>query len=384
MRKFALRAACAALVPVFAVGCSWTGSAFTNDKVQYETTDTRTPLEVPPDLTQLPRDDRFAVPDRPQTVTASSLAQQAPVAGTTGAPQTVLPATTLARIERQGNQRWLAVNLPPEKVWPVLVDFWPSVGLKVEKQDAAAGTLETNWAENRAKLPQDIIRKTLGRVLDSVYSTGEQDMYRARAERAPNGTTEIFLSHRGMVEVYTTTAQDTTKWQPRPADPEMEAEMLARLAQRFDTTFNVAKPTAAVAGAASAAPAVAAPQMASLVRGKDGKPTAVTVAEPFDRAWRRVGLALDRVGFAVEDRARDQGIYFVRYLDPDYEAKAKDNQGLIAKMFGKEKPVEAPQYRVLVAADGVATRVTVAGKDGKPEVSPAGERILTLISEQLR
>ena len=383
MRKFALRAVSVALVTALA-GCSWTGSFFTKDKIQYETTDTRAPLEVPPDLTQLPRDDRFTVPDRPRTLTASAVTQQPSVAGTTAATQTVLPSTVVAKIERQGNQRWLAVNLPADKLWPVLVEFWPSVGLKVERQDAATGVLETNWAENRAKLPQDIIRKTLGRVLDSVYSTGEQDMYRLRLERMPNGTSEVFISHRGMIEVYTTQAQDQTRWQPRAADAQLEAEMLTRLAQRIESTFNPEVKTAAANEAKPEAAAAATPQLSTLVRANDGKPAAVKIDEPFDRAWRRVGLALDRVGFAVEDRARDKGIYFVRYLDPDYEARAKDQQGFFSKMFGKDKPVEAPQYRVLVAADGNATRVTVANKDGQPETSSAGERILTLISEQLR
>lgn len=385
MRQFALRALSVALVPALVAGCSWTGLTFSNQKVQYETTDTRAPLEVPPDLTQLPRDDRYAVPDRPTPISAAALARPAAGAPEATTAQVVLPATVVAKVERQGNQRWLAVNLPPEKVWPVLVEFWPSVGLKVEKQDATTGTLETNWAENRAKLPQDIIRKTLGRVLDSVYSTGEQDMYRARLERSPNGASEIFITHKGMVEVYTSTAKDATKWQPRAADPEMEAEMLARLAQRFESTFNPAKPASALAAAPAAAAAAAPPApLASLVRGKDGKPTAVQVDEAFDRAWRRVGVALDRVGFTVEDRARDKGIYFVRYLDPDYEARAKDQQGFLTKMFGKEKPVEAPQYRVLVATEGNGTRVTVADKSGAPETSSAGERILTLIAEQLR
>lgn len=385
MRKFALRAVSVALVTALA-GCSWTGSFFTKDKIQYETTDTRAPLEVPPDLTQLPRDDRFNVPDRPRTLSASVVTQQPSIAGTTGATQAVLPATVVAKIERQGDQRWLAVNMPADKLWPVLVEFWPSVGLKVERQDAATGVLETNWAENRAKLPQDIIRKTLGRVLDSVYSTGEQDMYRVRLERMPNGTSEVFISHRGMIEVYTTQAQDQTRWQPRAADPQLEAEMLTRLAQRIESTFNPEVKTAAgdEAKPEAAATAASTPKLANLVRAKDGKPTAVKIDEPFDRAWRRVGLALDRVGFAVEDRARDKGIYFVRYLDPDYEARAKDQQGFFSKMFGKDKPVEAPQYRVLVAADGNATRVTVTNKEGQPETSSAGERILTLISEQLR
>src|SRR5512141_2834776 len=154
-------------------GCSWTGSLFSSDKVAYETAQqSKSPLEVPPDLSQLPRDDRFVVPERPQTITASGQQAARPAAGAApaaGAGSAVVPTGVVAKIERQGNQRWLAVNLPPERVWPVLVDFWPTVGLKIEKSDAATGIMETAWAENRAKLPQDIIRRTLGRVLDSAY-----------------------------------------------------------------------------------------------------------------------------------------------------------------------------------------------------------------------
>lgn len=402
MRPVALRNLCAVLVPLAAAGCSWTswtGSIFTEEKIQYKAADTsRVPLEVPPDLSQLPREERFAVPERPQTVTASGLAQQgrgplagaAPgTAGAAGAASAapVLPSTEIAKIERAGSTRWLAVNLPPEKAWPILVEFWPSVGLTLARQDANSGTLETNWAENRAKLPQDIIRATLGKVLDSIYSTGEQDMFRARIERGPDGTSEIFVSHRGMIEVYTSADKTQTKWQPRPADPQLEGEMLVRLQARFDETF---RPGAARGGAAPgkgatvAAAAEAAPAMSELVKGNDGRPTAVLVNEPFDRAWRRVGQSLDRVGFTVEDRARDRGIYFVRYLDPDYESKAKDQQGFFAKFLGKERPVDALQYQVKLVAEGQRTRVTVADKDGKPDTTKAADRILTLLEEQLR
>ena len=336
-------AAVAALAATLLAGCSWTGSFFTSDKVQYETAQTRQPLEVPPDLSQLPRDERFLVPERPQTITASGQGQR-PSAGplATGAP--VVPTSAVAKIERQGNTRWLAVNLPPEKVWPVLLDFWPSVGLKVEKSDPNAGVLETNWAENRAKLPQDIIRRTLGKVLDSVYSTNEQDKYRARLERTAQGTSEIFISHRGMEEVYTSPQQDRTVWQPRPPDPELEAEMLQRLLVRFeDPTRRVVTATAPGTGATSATAArtaapSAAPQIARLVIASDGRNERLEIDEAFDRAWRRVGLALDRGGFTVEDRDRAKGFYFVRYLDPDFEAKAKSDQGFFSKLFGKDKP----------------------------------------------
>jgi outer membrane protein assembly factor BamC len=379
-------------------GCTWTGSFFQSDKVQYETAQqARTPLEVPPDLSQLPRDDRFVVPERPQTISASGQPQAGrPVAGAAPAAATaaVVPGGVVAKIERQGNQRWLAVNLPPERVWPVLVDFWPTVGLQVEKSDAATGILETVWAENRAKLPQDIIRRTLGRVLDSVYSTGEMDKYRARVERTPQNTSEIFVSHRGMIEVYTTSAQDQTKWQPRPSDPELEAEILQRLLVKFDATAaqQAAATAAAPAGATGAAPAgasaaaaPAAPQLARVVKGADGRSERLEVDDGFERAWRRVGLALDRGSFTVEDRDRAKGIYFVRYLDPDYEAKAKSEQGFLSKIFSSDKPVPALQYRVVLVGESAnRTVVTVLGASGAPERSPAGDRILSLLNEQLR
>jgi outer membrane protein assembly factor BamC len=380
-------------------GCSWTGSLFTSDKVAYETAQQSTrPLEVPPDLSQLPRDERFVVPDRPQTVTASGQAARPAPAGASGGPSSsgVVPAGVVAKLERQGSQRWLAVSLPPERVWPVLVDFWPTVGLKIEKSDPAAGVLETAWAENRAKLPQDIIRKTLGRVLDSVYSTGEMDKYRARVERTPQGTSEVYVSHRGMIEVYTTAAQDQTKWQPRPSDPELEAEILQRLLVKFDASAAAPTTTAAPATApgaartAAAAPsrpteAPAAPQGARVVKGPDGRGEWLEIDEAFDRAWRRVGLALDRGSFTVEDRDRGKGTYFVRYLDPDYEAKLKSEQGIFSKIFSREKPLQAPQYRVVLTTKGeAATVVTVETAEGKPERSPTGDRILGLLNEQLR
>jgi outer membrane protein assembly factor BamC len=309
----------------------------------------------------------------------------------------VAPSGSIARIERQGNQRWLAVNMPPEKAWPILLEFWPSVGLAVEKSDQTTGVMETVWAENRAKLPQDLLRRTLGRALNSLYETGEQDRYRARLERTTKDTSEIYISHRGMIEVFTSSQQDRTAWQPRPNDPEMEAEMLQRLLARFDGTATkpatmaarpgapAASAGAAGAAAASAAAASAPPETVHVVKGADGRSERLDIDDPFDRSWRRVGLALDRGGFTVEDRDRAKGIYFVRYLDPDFEAKAQDKQGLFTKILGRDKPVEAPQYRVqLTSAGDAGTWVQVFNSDGKPERSTTSDRILTLLKEQLR
>ncbi len=237
---------------------------------------------------------------------------------------------------------------------PILLEFWPSVGLAVEKSDAATGVMETVWAENRAKLNQDLIRRTLGRVFDSVYSTGEQDKYRARIERTATDTSEIFISHRGMIEVFTSSAQDRTKWQPRPSDPGAggrNAAAAARAVRRIGVAAGRQRHGPG-GGRARQLPAGAAatvrrrPRTAWIIKGADGRSERLVIDDGFDRAWRRVGLALDRGCFTVEDRDRAKGIYFVRYLDPDYEAKKKDEQGFFSKMLGQEKPVPAPQYRV--------------------------------------
>lgn len=378
VRSWVLSAAAAGAL--FAAGCSSIG--LTTDRVDYKSVQPVKPLDVPPDLSQLPRSDRYAVPDRPGVASAVSTAAAPAAAAVAVGGANVAPALPNARIERAGSQRWLAVDVAPETAYAVVKEFWPSVGLAIEREDPAAGIIETVWAENRAKLPQDIIRRTIGRVFDSLYSTGEQDKYRTRIERTAKNTSEIYISHRGMIEVYTSQAQDSTRWQPRPPDPEMEAEMLQRLALRFAP--RPVQTAAAPAAATAVSTGSAAPQVARLVKGPDGRNERVDVDEPFDRAWRRIGLALDRGGFTVEDRDRAKGTYFVRYLDPDYESKQREKQGLFSKLLGREPKIEAQQFRVHVAAAGDATRVTVLDKDGKPATGATADKILAQIDEQLR
>lgn len=377
-------------------GCSSLG--INTDKVDYRSVQQQRPLELPPDLAPLPGNDRFTVPG----VTTASAAQQAAAVRpqAAGSAAVVAPGNAVAQIDRAGNQRWLAVNVPPEQAYAVVREFWPSIGLQLDRDDPALGIVETVWAENRAKLPQDIIRRTLGRVFDSAYSTGEQDKYRTRIERTAKNTSEIFISHRGMIEVYTSTAKDETRWQPRPADSELEAEMLQRLTLRFAPaapTASASAPAAATAApaataagpraAGTAAVTAAGAQLVRMVPGADGRLTRLEVDEPFDRAWRRVGLGLDRGGFTVEDRDRTNGVYFVRYLDPEYEARQREKQGMFSKMFGLDSKVEAQQFRVQVGAvapGASGSTVTVLTKDGAPELSSTSDKILRQLNDQMR
>jgi outer membrane protein assembly factor BamC len=373
----AVRTLALSTLMVSLAGCGMLSSVMESDKVDYRAAKKATPLDIPPDLTQLQKDNRYAVPDARGVATASNYQQQrgsaeAPAAVGGGAIGSV--ATEAVRIERAGNQRWLVVKQTPEQLWPQLMEFWTDVGFTIATQSPATGTMETDWAENRSRISDGIIRNTLGKVFDSAYSTGERDKFRTRLERLPDGSTEIYISHRGAEEVVTGAQKETTTWTVRPNDPGLEAQFLSRLMARL-TGANDVKGTQKVVTNAPAAP---------LRARLDGN--RVQLDEGFDRSWRRVGLALDRVGFTVEDRDRVQGTYFVRYVDPD----AAEKQGFLTKLlsFGKseDKAKEAQRYRVLVKAapNATASEVTVQSSDGKPETSATGARILKLLNDELK
>lgn len=360
-------------------GCSSIGSVLEPDRVEYKSAGKAPSLEVPPDLTQLQRENRYAIPEVGRgTATASSYSQQQTARPTAAASSTVaLNATPDMRIERAGNQRWLVVRQSPEVLWPQIKDFWQESGFLISYEVPQAGVMETDWAENRAKIPQDFIRNTLGKALDSLYSTGERDKFRTRLEHTADGSTEIYISHRGMQEVLVGQQKDSTTWTPRQSDPELEAEFLSRLMSRLGVEAAQAKTTVANVGLQ--------PSHAKLVKGTNGG--YVEVDEGFDRAWRRVGLALDRVGFTVEDRDRAEGIYFVRYVDPDLDQKKASEKGFLTRLFSfgsDNKAKSAERYRISVKGTGGASQVAVLNNEGRPETSQTADRILSLLNEQLK
>lgn len=358
-------------------GCSSVSSLLEPDHVEYKSAGKAPSLEVPPDLTQLQRDNRYAIPEATRGMaTASGYTLQQGVRPTA---EVVSPKVTAdMRIERAGDQRWLVVKQSPEALWPQIKDFWQDSGFLLSVELPQAGIMETDWAENRAKIPQDIIRNTIGKALDSLYSTGERDKFRTRLERGADGTTEVYISHRGMQEVLVGQQKDGTMWTPRPSDPGLEAEFLSRLMARLGAEATQAK--AAVANAGSL------PPRAKLIKGDSGR--YVEVDEAFDRAWRRVGLALDRVGFTVEDRDRTQGLYFVRYVDPEQDKDKKSDKGFFSKMFSfgsnDDKVKSAQRYRIAVKGAGTLSQVMVLNNEGRPESSQIADRILSLLNEQLK
>ncbi len=283
------------------------------------------------------------------------------------------------RIERAGDQRWLVVKRSPEVLWPQIKDFWQESGFVVNLELPAAGVMETDWAENRAKIPQDMIRNTIGKVLDSLYSTGERDKFRTRIERSADGSSEIYISHRGAEEVLIGQHKETSMWTARKPDPALETQFLVRLMTRLGVEEEKAKETVANA----------APQKPRAKLLKSGAGSSVEVDEGFDRAWRRIGLVLDRAGFTVEDRDRVSGMYFVRYIDPDQDAQAKaaGEKGFFSRLFSfasSDKTKDAPRYRIVVKSSAEVSNITILSGDGKADTSATADKILALLADQLK
>lgn len=372
---------------VLAGGCSGTLEDVLPDRQpSYKSSRTGTPLEIPPDLSSSTIRDSLQIPG--VDATYSQYASGAGSAGA-GSGSAVLPEIDSARIERSGSQRWLVVAMKPDEAWPRLRDFWTGQGFSLKSEEPDVGVMETDWAEKHTPLPAGILKKAVQRISDALYGVAVRDQYRTRIERgAEPGTTEVYISHRGAEQVVVgNESQDAqreglgrTVWQPRPNDPGLEAEMLSRLMIFLGVDEQSAD--ALVAGNAPREP------RARLVV-EDGRTTALVIDEGFSRAWRRTGLALDRAGFAVDDRDRSRGLFFVRHAAPEDRAPGKSKGWLSALKFWGNDDEEEQQgggaYVVRVIEETpAASRVVVLDPDGKREEGPAASRILTMLHERIK
>ena len=403
-------------------GCSWLHLG-TADEEAYDYRKSKPrqePLDVPPDLSQLPKDDRFALPSsggaKPATAAAAGgAAATAPAAAAAAggaapvidpaaaarlapAGLNVAPAQANARIVRDGNFRWLAVDASPELVYATLKNLWTTMGYKIEVDEPLVGIVETDWAETHPQIDEDVLRNGLHRAFGAFDSNGERNRFRARIERTANNTTEVTITHRAMVEIITGVYKDSSKWQARPADPELEVEMLRRLEVRLmpaePLRVAVADGTAAAAAAAPAPSAVAVPAAAQAAllapapsrvhKVSSGGAVSLQVEDTPDHVWRQVGGALDRGGFTIEERRREKKVFAVRYLDPEYEASEREKRSWWNRMFNSDAKVPEQQFLIALSANGSSTAIEVQDRDGRPDGGPTARRIIDQLLEQLR
>ena len=373
LRNNAIGAFAIALMAVALGGCESLSGVSPSKRIDYKSVSTGPALELPPDLTTPRYDDRY------QVTTATGLAAAGANKGT---KSEFLPQTPDAKIVRAGNERWLVVKATPEQAWNTSREFWQEQGFVLAVENPQVGMMETDFAENKAEVPGDWFKRTIGKYIDVFTSTYKQDKFKTRIERgAEPNTVEIYISHRGMEQVPTGKIDNSSPaafaWAVMPPNPALESEMLTRLMMKFGTPEPAAR--------AAVVQAAIAPDRAVIDKNADGS-YKLTVQDAFDRTWRRVGLALDRAGFTVIDRDRSRGVYFVRYGDPEGLAAKANNAGWLTKLqFWKSDEKDKPeQYQIVVAESAQISVVSVQDPGGAPDRTPTSEKILALLKDQLK
>ncbi len=332
-------------------------------------------LEVPPDLTATSISDELLVPDL-DTSSAAAVAQYQKTQ--TPSASTVLPKVKHVKMVKEGDKRWLVIDGNADTVWQSVIDFWQNNGVLLVEQDPVIGVMRTNWLENRATIDSGIISNTIRSVFDGAYSSSTRDQYRVRIEDlGKKGQVELFLTHFGMEEdIVQSQSGDSEQpvWQAKGSDPELEAIMLRKIMVYLGVDEKRAQ-------AESNKAAKKTNPLSQLIKGNE---VALMINEDADRAWRLVGIALERVGLAVEDRKPDEGIYMVRYYDPT----AEDNKGFFASVafWRKEEAFDSKKlYQIILGSDGKGgVKTTVADEAGERLNNKTAIRILTLVQEQLK
>jgi outer membrane protein assembly factor BamC len=364
------RAVAALVVLGSLAGCDTLTDWFASDRVDYKSATSAPTLTVPADLSKAHIDEHFSVPPTQIGLGGAPMfTQTGNGASTIGQPTAQDPMGM--HIEKDGDTRRLVVDgRTPEQLWPELKEFWNENGFVVQTDLPAQGLIETNWAENRAKIGNDWFRSSIGKLFDGFYSSGTLDKFRTVVEKGPNGETEITISHSALEEVMIGQQKETSRWVSRPRDPNLEVAFLNRLIQKFGLSNTQALLLEANARQGEARVASAS--------APDGAPE-LDVAEPFDRAWLRIGVALDRSSFAVDNSDKSKGLYYVRYVDDTQDVKKEG-------IFGKLLTSSAPPKKLMVNVkpkDDASTQVSVVDASGNFDTSVEAKRLVSTLSAAL-
>ena len=358
-------------------GCGTTGSE--NKRIDYKAAAIKTiPLEVPPDLTAPTSAGQFIIPDNDSNISVengASFSQFSKEAATpTVSALSVLPVVKGMHIERSGRQRWLVVNDKAEKLWPTVQAFWQENGFTLPINNPAAGILETDFVENYGIVPQSGVRKMLGKIFSRMHIPGEKDMFRTRFEHTPEGHTEIYISHRGLIEQQNSNGNEP-QWRARGNDPELEAAMLQLLAAKLGgfsphQVADVAPVTPTPAGTVVEQPVIEKQltSSAKLSETKSGGKI-IMLQETFDKSWRKVGLALEQAAIEVHDKDRANGVYFLSTIKTTPPEKSWFESLAFWRAEDKPKTGAPPvRYQVTVRArNATDSEVSVVDQDGRTD-----------------
>lgn len=285
--------------------------------------------------------------------------------------EAVLPQVTNARYRREHGIRWVEVDLPPNEAWVVVRKYWGDLGFALEIDSPETGIMETNWLENRSRIYGTGFTEFLDKALGRFQDTGERDKYRTRIERgADPQSTEIHVTHRGVQEVATRSGY---QFRRVPNDPSLEVEVLRQIMLRFSGNEEAAEQQIARAEEQEAEP---------LKFGDDWM--LIKEADP-GVAWRKVAIALDRAGFTITERSREDATFLIRYSDERVESP--DDDGLIgglASFFSTSDAVKASNILIrLEPGEDGETRLKVTAEDGSALPEKVAPDIVALLSEHI-
>ncbi len=337
-------------------------SACANDAIKvYEESTYGPPLEVPPDLTAPARDRGLEIPVLPDTGGMEKTAQRQTVAGLK-----VAPDVAGVQVMHDGALSWFVIKGKPEQIWPWARDFFLDAGFFLEFEDPKLGIVETAWKQQRTTMPESTEQATVDDEVLRVFGVPLREKYRIRLERTPDDATEIYLTHRGARLLRD---DDTIVWDLQGSDAELEAEMRKRLLIYLGVAQDKAEGMLATA---------LRTKLTSLVTDADGNKI-LRVDQDFQRAWRRVGVALDHMKLVITDRDRSNGTYFVETRDP--VAPSGEDKGWFSSLFSSEAQVRA--YQIVLHDEGESVNVLIRDKDQKLIKADEAEPLLKQLSEQL-
>lgn len=349
----------------------WSCSVVDERKIAYRNVVTLPTLEVPPDLLSIDSKDELSAAVAPLGETVS-LSEYSRGQQSRGATENTTPSATVGlvlgadmQVLRDGAQWWLNIPGKPGQSWEKLKAFWAQTGLDLQRENLELGVIETKWTENKAGVPMSSI---LRKAFESIYSNSTRDKFVMRLEPglAPD-TTDIFLTHRGMEQV---AKDEGVNWFPRPSDPELEVEMLKRLAAYLGAPEEKANALAAQAAQANLS------TIAVFDKGPEGQ-LSLTVNLDFARTWRRVGNALTRLEFALEDFDRGSGVYYVSGT-----VASQAEKGWFGSLFSDAETKEQT-FKVRVRDEGSRCRVTVLNPAGEHDNSPTAQAFLERLEKEL-
>lgn len=345
-------------------------------ELDYHTPGAKNPgdaLVVPPDLTGIVQNDRYTLPAGSGAVRASQLQGGA----TAASGEAVLPQVKNMHIEREGSQRWLAIgDKSPQEVWPLLKAFWQENGFVIDQENPATGFMQTQWAENRAAIPTDPIRRLFQKVgLGGIYSSAYRDRFVIRVERAAKGGSAVTFSHQGMEEELVGKAKDTSQWVPRASDPNLEAQLLARFMMRLGADQDTVQKELLQKGSGTG-------ELAKI----DGNQ--LVVAGSHERNVHRLGLTLDRVGLTVQGFNAADNTFTVQPADMEADAVSNAKPGFFSRLFGSKKAAptaKKPLMQIRIAPQNNNTDIiTLRNADGSAYTGKDGDSILNRLWRELR